>query len=118
MSLPYFDTQKSQDHGILQLLGSDEKGNLIYSVGLETTAEQALLGLRNLLAITDAKAPPVHFIATMPAVNLWMKIGGVCSRVFGLKGIGRPLVIWGLRKAYPDLVKLVRAVKGREEEEE
>jgi hypothetical protein len=117
LSLPYFDTQKSRDHGILQYVGSDEEGNLVFSVGLETAAQQAVRALRNLLAITGAEAPPFVFVATMPAVNLWMKIGGVCSRVFGLKGIGRPLVIWGIRRAYPDLVRLVQEVKGREEGE-
>lgn len=115
--MPYFDTQNSQDHGILQFVGEDEKGNLVFSVGLETAAEQVIRAIKTLLAIAKTQGPRLVFIATMPTVNTWMRLGGVTSRVFGLKGIGRPLVTHGARKAYPTIVQLVQRVKGREGEE-
>lgn len=114
LSLPYFDTQKSQDHGILQFVGEDERGNLVFSVGLETAAKQVIRALNNLLAIAQVQEPRLVFIATMPTVNTWMKLGGVTSRVFGLKGIGRPLVTHGTRKAYSSIVELVQRIKGGE----
>lgn len=111
LSLPYFDTQKSDDHGVLQYLGEDEEGNLVFSVGLETSAKQIIAALSNLLAITKAQGPRLIFVPTMPAVNRWMKLGGVCSRVLGLKGIGRPLLAYGTRQAYPEIVKLAHRAK-------
>lgn len=114
LSLPYFDTQQSKDHGILQFVGEDERGDMVFSVGLETAAEQAIRAINNLLAIANVQEPRLIFIATMPTVNTWMKLGGVTSRAFGLKKIGRPLVIQGTQKAYPKIVLLVQEVKGKE----
>jgi len=111
LSLPYFDTQKSHDHGILQFVGNDDEGNLVFSVGLETAAAPVIKALRSLVAVSEKNCLKMIFIGTMPTVNIWMKLGGVCSRLFGLKGIGRPLVTYGTRLAFPDIVKLVRQVK-------
>lgn len=113
MSLPYFDTQKSHDHGLLQFLGTDDHGSLVFSVGLETAAQPVLAAMGTLLSIANIDIGHVQFIDTMPTVNLYMKIGGVCSRVFGLKGIGRPLVIHGTRLAYAKILQLVATVKSQ-----
>jgi hypothetical protein len=111
LSLPYFDTQKASDHGKLQFMGT-VGDDLVFSVGLQTAAEPAIKALKALFAIGQSEIGPINFIGTMPAVNLWMKIGGICSRVLGLKGIGRPLVLYGTQRAYSNLARLVRDVKG------
>ncbi|NLO88547.1 MAG: DUF3189 family protein [Firmicutes bacterium] len=117
MSLPYFDTQKSADHGILQFVGTDQAGNVVCSVGLQTAADTVIKALANLMAIAGAGGREIVFIDTLPAVNLWMKIGGICSRVFGLKAIGRPLVVFGVKRAFPSLVSLVNRALMAEQKE-
>lgn len=111
LSLPYFDTQKADDHGVLQFVGTDENGNLVFSVGLETVGPSVITALKATLAIFGQHYQHMHFIDTLPAVNLWMKLGGVCSRALGLKQIGRPLVTYGVKKAIYDLQKIVDVVK-------
>lgn len=115
--MPYFDTQKSADHGILQYVGSDHEGSLVFSVGLETSAQPVIKAISTLLAIARNDIGHVQFIETMPAVNTFMKVGGVCSRVFGLKGIGRPLIVYGTRHAFRKIVQLVNKVKDAGNEE-
>lgn len=115
--MPYFDTQKSADHGVLQYVGSDHEGSLVFSVGLETSAQPVIKAISTLLAIARNDIGHVQFIETMPAVNTFMKVGGVCSRVFGLKGIGRPLIVYGTRHAFRKIVQLVNKVKDAGNEE-
>lgn len=110
LSLPYYDTQKAEDHGVLQFVGTDGEGNLVFAVGLETAAKEAIPALKNIFAIAGASTGPVRFVDTMPAVNWLMKLGGICSRVFGIKGIGRPLVVLGTRLAFGDIRQLVQKV--------
>ena len=110
LSMPYFDTQKAGDHGLLQFVGTHKK-DLVFSVGMETSAKPVITALRNLISIAGLDIGRVKFIDTMPAVNLWMKIGGLTSRALGLKGIGRPLVTYGTRLAYHNIAQLVEEVK-------
>lgn len=110
LSLPYYDTQAAKDHGALQFVGTDGEGNMVFSVGLETKAAVAIPALKNLFAIAGASMGPVRFIDTMPTVNLWMKLGGICSRVLGLKAIGRPMVVYGTRLAFVKISSLVERV--------
>lgn len=116
LSLPYFDTQKSDDHGILQFVGNCGE-DLVFSVGMETEADHVIKALKNLFALANEDMGQVKFIKTMPVVNRWMKMGGVASRVFGLKGIGRPLVTYGLSLAFADIVQLVDEVSSGSERE-
>lgn len=92
-------------------MGKDKKGGLVFSVGMETAAVDVIKGLRNLISIASIDIGMVKFVDTMPCVNIWMKIGGVTSRAFGLKGLGRPLVLFGTRLAFMDIAKLVKNVR-------
>ena len=40
----------------------------------------------------------LYIFGTMPAVNLWMKIGGYSSRRLKLVSFGRPIVTYGTLK--------------------
>jgi hypothetical protein len=108
--MPYYDTQKAGDHGVLQFVGTDQHNNEVFSVGMETAAEPVIKALGNLVSIANRDIGEVTFVNTMPAVNLWMKIGGVSSRALGLKGFGRPLVVYGTLRAYENIAQLVTDV--------
>jgi len=58
--------------------------------------------------LAEHNSPSVTFIDTLTVVNIWMRIGGFLSRAVGLTRLGRPLVIYGTRRAFPLLVALVR----------
>ena len=88
---------------------------MVCSVGLQTAADTVIKALANLMAIAGAGGRVV-FIDTLPAVNLWMKNRGICSRVFGLKAIGRPSCLWG-KGAFPSLVSLVNRALMAEQKE-
>lgn len=111
LSLPYYDTQKGHDHGVLQFVGTDQNGCLVFSVGLETSALPVIKAVRNLLSIARLETRHLKFIETLSAVNFWMKIGGICSRLFGLKSMGRPMVLYGTKLAYYNIAALVKRAR-------
>jgi len=55
----------------------------------------------------------LYLVDTIPAVNVWMAIGGYSSRVLNLVGFGRPIVTYGTIKAYNKIANLVKQVKER-----
>lgn len=109
LSLPYFDSQKGTDHGLLQYVGTDSKGVRIYSAGLEAGGSYIINSVRTLLTLS--REAEINFVDTLPGVNWWMKAGGFISRFLGFKGVGRPLVIYGSVKALPLLAKLVSSTE-------
>lgn len=106
MSLSYFDSQRKEDHGILQFLGNDAHGNEIYSVGLEGDRKFGKECLENIAAIMGIDNTTYVMVDTINAVNWYMRIGGFLSRALGLTWIGRPLVIYGTQRAFSNLKKI------------
>lgn len=115
MSLSYYDSQRNEDHGILQFLGNDSYGNEIYSVGLETQRKFAKECLKNISGIMGIDNTTYVMVDTIAAVNWYMRIGGFLSRALGLTQIGRPLVIYGTQRAFFNLKKIPEeTIKGLE----
>lgn len=117
MSLSYFDSQRKEDHGILQYLGKDKDNNEIYSVGLESNREFGKECLKNVSSIMGINPEGYIMVDTISSVNWFMRIGGFLSRALGLISIGRPLVIYGTQRAFFNLVKITEKtlleVKGK-----
>ncbi len=111
LQLPYYDMQTGKDHGKIRLMGIDCQGNEVYIVGKKNLGNRYEKIMRQLITLSGAKQENYLFINTMPYVNLWMVIGGYTSRRLGWKGLGRPLVIYGTRKAYFKFVHLVNLLK-------
>ncbi|WP_350342461.1 DUF3189 family protein [Proteinivorax tanatarense] len=107
LSLAFYDSQKAGDHGVLQFIGTDYRGNLVYSVGLESEPEFSQKCVKNIAAVMGVNSDEYIFVNTMPAVNWHMRIGGFLSRALGLKAVGRPLVIFGTQRAFFNIVNLV-----------
>lgn len=53
----------------------------------------------------------VQIVNTLPAVNTLMKIGGFSSRALKLVFFGRPIVLRGTLKTYPNLIEIVKSTK-------
>jgi hypothetical protein len=105
MNLPYFDKTKPDDFGKIRRVGTDAEGNNIYVLGTKSSNSggflTSLIEARNL---TDK----FRLINTMPYVNTWLRIGGWLSRSLSLPWLGRPLIMIGIKKAYPELKTMVR----------
>ncbi|MDA8442312.1 MAG: DUF3189 family protein [Peptococcaceae bacterium] len=109
--LPLYDKQVKKDHGTLNFMGTDELENAVYVVGRRSMGKPAQRALNTLAQIYAIPQNDFMLVDPMPFVNWAMKIGGITSRRLGLVAIGRPVVTWGNRKAYPHLAGLVKRVK-------
>jgi hypothetical protein len=106
-SLPFFDTQKADDHGFLQYMGKAPDGSMVFSVGFETASTPVIKAVKNLFALGKVERGKVTYVETREVINTLMVIGGICSRKLGLTFVGRPLVSWGTQLAYKQIVALV-----------
>lgn len=113
LSIPYYDSQVSLDHGRIRLVGFDEEGNEVYISSKRNLGFGYERIMRQFLRITgDPKlAQEVVFINTMPYVNIFMVIGGYLSRRMGYNKLGRAIVIYGTRQSYAKFTQLVRQMK-------
>jgi hypothetical protein len=107
LSVPYFDTLTKKEYGRILRRGIDEYGNHIYTLSRQFSAGIVIPALIDLSVILTGNDNEVIFIDASPAVNTVMKIGGFLSRRAGLVAIGRPIVIWGTKKAYMDIAGIV-----------
>ncbi|MGE5381461.1 MAG: DUF3189 family protein [Methylocystaceae bacterium] len=109
-NLPYFDRTTDDDFGIIKLVGFDEWGNQVYSLGQMHLGHRFHTIIKSLLTVTGTDNQ-VALMGTMPHVNLLMMIGGNLSRKRSLPSLGRPLLYWGTRLAYPNIIQAVQEVK-------
>lgn len=105
MALPLFDKTTPKDFAVFHYTGEDKSSNPVYTLGTKSgTYGYALAALTKLM---DAEERFMH-VGTMLCLNNILRIGGFLSRSLNLPFIGRPLVIAGLRKAYPKIKALVK----------
>ena len=111
MDLPYFDKVPSTDVGNIFRMGQDEQENEVYILGCRNCGpmvEKTTREMNRLLGITQNE---VVMVNTTSSLNITIKIGGYLSRRLGLTGIGRILLCRGIRRAFPNFIKLVHSVK-------
>ncbi|MGI6488630.1 MAG: DUF3189 family protein [Syntrophomonadaceae bacterium] len=110
MALPYFDKTTDNDFGLIKLMGVDGYGNRVYVLGKRSLGDRfsrVLKGVAELMGVERE----LLVVNTMIYVNWVMMLGGYVSRRIGLPMFGRPVVCYGTRKAFLDLVGLVKTVK-------
>ena len=90
-------------------MGIDGYGNQMYVLGkgLGDRFSRVLEGVAELMGVERE----LLVVNTMIYVNWLMMLGGYVSRRVGLPILGRPVVCYGTRKAFLDLVGLVKTVK-------
>lgn len=111
MALDYFDRMENEEHGRLRHMGIDEAGRLVYVLGCEGVNQRLVRCLRALMQEEHLEPDQVCFVNTLPYVNPLMRAGGFFSRALGWIAIGRPLVIRGTQRAFPQFAALARRVK-------
>lgn len=110
MEIPYYDKTSDSDFGSIRFMGTDEFGNDIYVLGKKSLGNRfssILMGVAEILGKQD----DLIVVNCMDLVNWSMKIGGFTSRRLGLVAVGRPVVSWGTRKAFRQLVNLVEITR-------
>ncbi|MGE5576691.1 MAG: DUF3189 family protein [Syntrophothermus sp.] len=110
VELPFYDRISPSDYGALRFMGQDATGNQIYVMGVgyhRNLMKRLVPGVAGILGGDPGR---IFLIDVYPCTNWWMKIGGFLSRRLGFITIGRPLVIFGTRRAYPKLVGVVKEV--------
>lgn len=109
--LPYYDTQVKKDHGVLHYMGIDDLNHQVYVVGRRNMGKPVKRLFAGLAKVYGIPKEDFLLVDPMPYVNLAMVIGGFTSRRLGLIPLGRPIVSWGTRLAFPHLTQLVQRVK-------
>ncbi len=110
MALPYFDKTSGKVYGKISYMGQTAEGDEVYILGkknLGNRMNRIFFGLAELLEMEDQ----IIVVNTMPYVNIFMMVGGFLSRRLGLIFPGRPILIWGTRLAFLNLVGLVKNIK-------
>jgi hypothetical protein len=113
LSIPYYDNITREHYGRIIHRGIDEYGNNIYTLSRQFSGSLIIRALGDLSVILTGNENNVIFVNVSPAVNASMKVGGFLSRRLRLIWPGRPLVLWGSRRAYMDIVNIVRDIKER-----
>lgn len=93
--------------GHLVFHGKDCYENEIYSLGRRYAPRMFLNALHSTLDMSKQNPKQLLYVDTMETVNLSMIVGGTYARRAGLLKFSKPLLIYGLLKAYPKLQNLV-----------
>jgi len=110
----YFDKQDAADHGRIREMGTDAAGNKVYVMGCRGQFKLLRRALREVARRMGVSADEeVLFVDTLGCVNWFMRIGGFLSRAVRVKWLGRPMVIYGTRKAYPYIRSLAEDTRLR-----
>lgn len=113
LKLDLFDQIKPSLQGTLVHVGKDPEGNEVFVLGARNNSDILLKTLKGVTRIIGEDPDDYVFVDLRPCTNLWMNIGGYTSRVLGLVSLGRPLVSWGVGKAYPKISGLVQQTRSR-----
>lgn len=111
MALPLFDRVTKAEQGCLVFMGADGEGHEVYIIGRGSSGIIVERALASGMVLAGGADACTMFVETLRHVNWWMRIGGFFSRALGWVSLGRPLVLYGTRRAFPQLVKLVDQTK-------
>ncbi|WP_416825438.1 DUF3189 family protein [Ectobacillus polymachus] len=113
LNVPYFNQLTTSDMGKIIFHGIDEEGNSVYTVG-RGASKHMLPALKNLSLLLQEKyegRQKIIFSNTSPTVPFAMTIGGLCSRWLKIDFIGVPLLVFGAKQCYQDVIRLVEHTK-------
>jgi hypothetical protein len=108
-----FNRLTYQDMGRIFYHGTDEEGNLVYSVG-RGRCKHLISSLRDLVLLiqkSQGMKEQVLFSNTSPTVPFAMTFGGFFSRGLKMDPIGVPLLVKGAKQFYRDITNLVHHTK-------
>ncbi|HET7560175.1 MAG TPA: DUF3189 family protein [Limnochordia bacterium] len=112
MALDLYDKSSNEGFGCLRQLGRDDAGHAVYVLGQGPSGQAVQRAVLSGLGLAEAsERVEIRFVDTLSCVNWWMRIGGFLSRGLGLVRVGRPIVVYGTRQAFRQLVALVESVR-------
>lgn len=111
LTLPRFDRVADDELGIAEFAGIDDRGHHVYVLGRGPWLRIVERAFRSGYQLGGGDPRQLLFVNALPTVNTLMRVGGFLSRRLGWVALGRPLVVYGTRLAYPDLVRLVHATR-------
>lgn len=116
--IPLYDKLNGQnDTGHIVLIGKDEFNNNIYSLGVKNGKKLIEPALKDFYYHLFNTNNGLLIIDTSSATNWIMKVGGFTSIALKMPIIGRPLVTYGVKLAYKNIVQIVKNVKSQEKAE-
>ncbi|MFO8060482.1 MAG: DUF3189 family protein [Bacillota bacterium] len=107
-----FDSLESRI-GQIHHLGRDRRGVEVKAVGLGGARAVLWPLYLQLMEVAGWSREEIIGCHTLPAAGPVLRVGGFLSVRLGLTWPGRPLVIWGVRRAHPELVRYVEGVERR-----
>jgi len=110
-NMPKFDNTSELDYGRLLYIGNDEFDHQIYTLSCQYASKLMIPALRDMHRIAGGREENLLLVSTKSTINTLMKIGGFSSRRLKWVGFGRPIVVKGTLKAYPQISRLVARVK-------
>ena len=108
MALPHFDKTPGEVYAI-RFMGRTAEGDEVYTLGkknLGSRLDQAFMGRRAAGSERPGGGSKHH-----ASCKRTYDGGGFLSRRLGLVSLGRPILVWGTRLAFPQLVQAVETVK-------
>ncbi len=111
--LPYFDQVKNDEVGPLRYMGRDRRGNKVYILGSRRWGEEVKSLLQAILPLLKVPPAGAAILSCFAGLNWVARTGGFISRQLGIPAIGRPLVCYGIRLNYRQLIHQVELLETR-----
>ena len=110
-NLPYYDKATAEQLGTCVYMGTDDVGCDVYILGTGPAKNIVKRTVESIFQLCGTSRDSYMLVETLTSIGMITKIGGFLSRRLGLTRIGRPMTVWGIRRAYPHLVSIVAGVK-------
>jgi len=105
--LPYFDQVGNREVGPLRYMGRDHRGNKVFILGSRRWGEEVRRLVAEVLPLLNVPPAGAAILDCFPGLNWIARTGGFISRQLGLTAIGRPLVCYGIRLNYRQLLQQI-----------
>lgn len=109
--LPLFDTVTQNELGHIIYNGTDEYGNNIYTLGIKKTKNLVIPAINDMYKAIFGNTDGLYLVDVSPATDIFMKLGGLISRGLRMQPLGLPIVVYGTKRAYPKIVRIVENTK-------
>lgn len=110
LDLPGFDMVRQETWGRPLLVGTDKRGNQVYTFPVGNEEFLAPKSIRSMLDVFKRPQDQVLLVDALKYTTPWMKVGGYLSLVLGLQNIGRWVVVREIIRNYSNLVAQVERV--------
>lgn len=108
---PWFDQTRDSEVGNPRLMGVDEWGHQVFTLGLAGGRREMIRALEQFLQMQGVDLSQIRFEDVLSHAGVPLRIGGYLSRRAGLVWLGRRLCVLGIWLKYGRFVRHVQRVK-------